>query len=635
MRFRLVGSILATAAALYGANLELDALLGQLQQAEDLSKKTIRESAGYVITYTRQDLDRMHIKSLKEILERLPFLRYNEDHNGLTDLLYVPFQPTQYGQIKLYIDDKEASDALFGNSLQVFSEMDLSYIDHIEIYLGAVSFTLGTEPSLTIIKLYTKDPARENSDTLDMSGGSYGKKDMTYLSAKELERGKYLAYFNHRDLRRKKIHYKSTVLSRDKKFDQGYFIYYKDHLRYELFACRLDIHPFTAGALDLQPSYALTSTRNFFTGLHYFNPDSGWKSYLYFTYSNIWGMNEDKGVLGVLPQKSFPFLRPYKSHRLKATSTVLESELSKKMQLGKKWSMLLGAIGKVKSFEFLINRFDELDLSHSPYNQEKLFTAYMESSYLFNDKNIAILSLKKDKYYENGPVKDYDQSMVRLGYIYNSHHFVSKIFAIHSDFKPSPMELLEAMSSGGLDKQKYRVYALELQRNRAKSKLSMLYTYMKIQKLIARDIKRMRLTNLSNDLEFNSLDLRYRYQFDLYNKIEVDGFVVHPNYHNAKSIRKLYGGHIVLFNRYKDFDFYNALVYRKWTKTQGSGIDYSFTIDYKYSDDLRFYLKGINVFDSAITNDYYGYDLAKSKILELPDVSVIDRQFLVGMEWQF
>ena len=84
MRVRLVGSILATAVTLYGAGLELDALLGQLQQVEDLSKKTIRESAGYVITYTRQDLDRMRIKSLKEILERLPFFRYNEDQNGLS-----------------------------------------------------------------------------------------------------------------------------------------------------------------------------------------------------------------------------------------------------------------------------------------------------------------------------------------------------------------------------------------------------------------------------------------------------------------------------------------------------------------------------------------------------------------------
>ena len=635
MRVRLVGSILATAATLYGAGLELDALLGQLQQVEDLSKKTIRESAGYVITYTRQDLDRMHIKSLKEILERLPFFRYNEDQNGLTDLLYVPFQPTQHGQIKLYIDDKEASDGLFGNSLQVFSEMDLSYIDHIEIYLGAVSFTLGTEPALTIIKLYTKDPARENSDTLDISGGSYGKKDVTFLSAKELESGKYLAYFNHRDLRRKEIHYKSATLSRDKKFDVSYFTYYKGHLRYELFASRLDIHPFTAGALDLQPSYALISTRDFYTGLHYFDPQRGWKSYIYFTYSNVWGNEEDEGILGVLPQKSFPFIRPYKSHRFKATSTVLESELSKKIQLGKKWSVLLGAIGKVKNFEFLINRFDDLDLSHIPYNQEKLLTAYMESSYLFNDKNIAIVSLKKDRYFENGPVKNYNQKMIRLGYVYNSKKFVTKMFYGEAALKPSPMQIIESLSSTDLDKQKYRVYALELQRKRQNSKLSLLYTKMNVQKLIVRDVKKMRLVNLSHALEFDSLDLRYRYHFDLYNTMEVDGFVVHPRYNNDRASRNLFGAHIVLFNRYKNFDFYNALVYRKWTRSQGSGIDYSFTIDYKYSEDLHFYLKGINVFDSAITTDYYGYDLAKSQIVELPDISVIDRQFLVGMEWQF
>ncbi len=619
----------------YAEQTDLDTLLGNLQQAEDLSKKTIQESAGYVITYTREDLDRMHIKSLKEILERLPFLRYNEDAEGLTDLLYIPFQPTQYGQIKLYIDDKEASDAIFGNSLQVFSEMDISYIDHIEIYLGAVSFTLGTEPSMIIIKLYTKDPSRENSRIVDISEGSYGKKDITYLDGNDLGDTKYLFYANHRDNRRKKIKYRSTKLLRDKKFDTGYFLFYKGKLRYELFASRIDLKPFTANAVNLEPKSALISTRNFFTGLRYDDPQNGWTNYVYFTYSNVWSHILGTGILGVLPKNSFPYLQPYNSHDLKAVSTVAEIQIKKKSHITKKWELLSGIIGKSRHFEFLTNRFDDIDYSHLPYDKENLFAGYIQSSYLFNDKNIGVFSFKKEKYYENGIVENYDQSMLRAGYIYNSKTFVNKFFAIKADLKPSPMQIIETLKSARLKKTKFRVFAWEIQKKTERQNLSMLYTWMYLHNLIIRDLKSFKLVNNENDMIFNSLDIRYRYSFDVNNKIEIDGFVIHPNYHNNKTPRNLYGAHLIAYNRFNGIDIYNSLVYRRWTRTQGSGLDYSFTLNYQYNRRLCFYLKGINVFDSAITTDYYGYNMIKSQIIKLPNVNVIDRQILVGMEYQF
>ena len=275
-----------------------------------------------------------------------------------------------------------------------------------------------------------------------------------------------------------------------------------------------------------------------------------------------------------------------------------------------------------------------MDRSHFPFSKEFLLSGYGESKYLFNQRNIAFVSYKYDNYSCNGGVPDYDIDMFRLGYIYNDYGYMAKLFMVDGDFKPSTIELIETQSQNTLQTQHYRIYALELQKKGKNTNLSFLYTHMRAKDLVARDLKKMRLYNIDNTIVFDSVDLRYRYSFNPTDKIELDAFVVQPDYGNGNN-RKLYGAHAVLYKRFGDFDFYNAIVYRKWTKDTKPGIDVSFTINYDYSDRLSFYCKGINVFDTAIKSDYYGYDIIHSQILRLDDISVIDRTFLVGLEYQF
>lgn len=627
-------SLLLLGAMLYAEQNELSLLLNKLQKAEDLSNKTKQESAGYVITYTREDLDRMRIKSLKEILERIPFLRYNEDAQGLTDLLYVPFQPSQENQIKIYIDDKETSDTIFGNSLQVFSEMDLSFIDHIEIYLGAVSFTLGTEPSIAIVKLYTKDPARENATTLDMSGGSYGQKDVTFLSAKELQDFSYLFYLNHRILNRKKYYYQDTLLSRDKQFSSLYTQFIKNDFRAEFFVSDISLKPFTANAIDLSPQQADIKVQTCYGGLRYKNMQNGWNCYVYASYADIDSYKQSKEILGVMPIDNFPYILPYKEHYIKTKVSIVDAQIAKQTSFTPKFDLLLGMKSRLKRFIFKKNSFDGVDKSHFPFTKEFLVSGYAESKYLFNQRNIATISYKNDNYSCNGGVQDYNIDMFRLGYIYNDYENVLKLFMVDGNFKPSTIELIEMQSLNTLRTQHYKIYAFELQKKYKNANFSLLYSHMNTKDLIARDFKTMQLYNIDRSIIFDSIDMRYRYNFTPTDKIEIDAFVVQPDYGNGDD-RKLYGAHTVLYKQFGDLDFYSAIVYRKWTKDTGTGIDVSFTINYNYNNKLSFYCKGINIFDTANKSDYYGYDIIHSQILQLNDISIIDRTFLVGLEYQF
>ncbi|MBL6973380.1 MAG: TonB-dependent receptor, partial [Sulfurimonas sp.] len=61
---------------------DLDTLLENYQKESDLSQKTKDESAGNLIVYTRDDLERMQVESLKDILKSLRGFTYLENRFG-------------------------------------------------------------------------------------------------------------------------------------------------------------------------------------------------------------------------------------------------------------------------------------------------------------------------------------------------------------------------------------------------------------------------------------------------------------------------------------------------------------------------------------------------------------------------
>ena len=52
-------------------------LLNTLSVKADLSNKTKKENAGYLLVFTRQDLDRMKIQNLGELFNLIPFLYFS------------------------------------------------------------------------------------------------------------------------------------------------------------------------------------------------------------------------------------------------------------------------------------------------------------------------------------------------------------------------------------------------------------------------------------------------------------------------------------------------------------------------------------------------------------------------------
>ena len=102
---------------------EIGDLLNDIEVKTDLSQKTQLENSGVSFIYTRDDIDRMQITNLKDILKSVYPVGYNENRFGVSD----PFtsgsnHPFVSSQIRLFIDNQEITTGLFGSGLSLLGD---------------------------------------------------------------------------------------------------------------------------------------------------------------------------------------------------------------------------------------------------------------------------------------------------------------------------------------------------------------------------------------------------------------------------------------------------------------------------------------------------------------------------------
>jgi iron complex outermembrane receptor protein len=137
-------------------------MLAQYDEATELSKITVRENAGYVIVFTREDLDNMQANTLNDVLNILRNFNLQRSRMGETQIIKAGAGSFSISPVKVFINSHELNSVTFGNPIVKYGSMNLYYIDHIEVYQAGNSVSFGNESSGMVIKLYTKDPLREN-----------------------------------------------------------------------------------------------------------------------------------------------------------------------------------------------------------------------------------------------------------------------------------------------------------------------------------------------------------------------------------------------------------------------------------------------------------------------------------------
>ena len=214
---------------------EIDSLLSAYEKASELSNKTKDEAAGNLIVYTRDDLERMQANTLKDIIKSLRFFHYAENRMGQPDMLNQ--DPITYysKSVRLYLNDNELYTPLAGSGFVHFGDMELDFIDHIEIYEGFPSFDFGIEPATIVIRLYSKTAEHDAGGRVRAQGGTYGANMESAYYADEFDGFSYFAYASRYDNERKEFSHDGETLKRNSRRERVFAsIASENH--------RLDIH---------------------------------------------------------------------------------------------------------------------------------------------------------------------------------------------------------------------------------------------------------------------------------------------------------------------------------------------------------------------------------------------------------
>ena len=147
-----------------------------------------KKSAGHIIVFSRSDLDKMQAYTLNDVLKTLRMFNIQTTPVGMTTLVKSSSSLAANNPVKLYINSHELNSATLGNALTQYGKMNLYFIDHIEVYQAGNSVSFGNEPGSMIIKLYTKEPSRENLTSLQVSADTRGSLNFQSLDARVIDK---------------------------------------------------------------------------------------------------------------------------------------------------------------------------------------------------------------------------------------------------------------------------------------------------------------------------------------------------------------------------------------------------------------------------------------------------------------
>jgi len=628
----------------------LSNLLGEYAQKGDLSVQTKKEAAGNLIVFTRQDLDRMKIKSLAELINYLPFIRYNEDESNLSDITYAPYQYGTYNPLIVYLNDREIVSPFFGNGFQILSKIDLDFIDHIEVYLGVPSYDIGIHSALYVIKLYTKKGYRENSTVFGSYYGTYNTNSQYIYTGKGDKDFSYFLYLNRKVLNRKRIYHhdyengKTYNLSRDSKYYTFYGEVDTENVMFSTQALWMNLDNFIGRSWDITTKGAHSKFGYLSSELDYFSDDKSFKTSINYSYFLDISNQKSDDPLGFIPSS---YYLTYNNFYFRLKEKMSDANIEKTFKINND-ELLLGAMGRYKYFDFqhyktTIPLIGSVDLKVPDYDREYVYDLYSENKYFINPSNLITTSLKIERHIPNGGIKNYTLFGAKAGYIYNTNKLTFKSFVVFKD-NPITSYVLFIQKSLGKDRvsvSKSMGFVSEVDYRQDSSVYSMLFVQNYNKNFIYFNGQ---YNNFDKTFGLTGISLGYQYNFDPFNKIKLNGWYVRAT--NYLSFRKgsssaygkdanYFGGVIELFNRFGKFNFFNSLRYTSVYNDNRPAFNLCSTITYSPTNNLSIYLKGTNLLYKGVTTDYMAINPLTGKVTTLDHIQPIDRTIWLGVEYTF
>ena len=599
---------------LFAAN--INNLLYNISLKNDLSNKTKKENSGILYILTREDINSLQITHLRDVLKILP-IGYRFNRYGITDIFNpntnIPFLSST---IKVFIDNQEIVSGFYNSALAVLGDLDLGWVDHIEVYTQAPSLEVSTEPSLIVIKLYSKRASRDEGNNIHLEKGV--KNYLIYLEkAKPLDNFSYYTYISDND---KKSSYNNSQA-------------YKQFL--------LHIYNNTSSFL-LQYLFSKND------GLFGFSLDGNVNSsyldnrYAHMGYDKKFGNFDFYTSFNVTNNKTFyyetPLLFVYKNSPIQKVDVIsndrlIDVNLKYKKEINKN-IFLAGIKNRFKYFEWKRLEFNDKPLPKSGRNTQNVYTFFMQLSKFINDNSLINFGYSFSFFKNSGGIKNQQTRQYRVANTYLKNRFVFKSVFSHIEYTIDP----------------YLINSIFLANKKIlkPAKINNVFEDIKYKKnlhsfdvalgyFVSRDYffpnSKGLLDNSNKRINETYFGFRYSYLYRPFSKLSFNYYFQCMRDIPKINIFRVHKAVVYNYNSFKKYNFFEELVMDKLENTKVF-YDLSLGVKYNKNDNLSFFLRGENLLDRAQKYNFFSFNPLTGKNTFI-DVPFIERRVAMGMEYSF
>ena len=616
----------------------LNTLLEEYKETSDNSLQTIDEKIGHVLIYSQKEIRLMQHNKLSDILKELPLVNLNRNRYGLTNLSLAGTKTMVSGFFRLFINDHEVSTVQTQSFALSWGELPLDFVDHIEIYYGDSSFSLGNETGIYFIRVYTKSAIKENSTELKTVITDNNSFSQSLTHSESFENGwSYLLFLNQNKLDYKNK-YKNETLKNDSNYRYLYLEAKNDTTTIDIGYSDIKKDTFMGMALDITSDNGELASKNYFLDISkYFLTDNSLKlgaSYNIYdrTYQED---NEKKLFIPTFFGSNMPISI---DEDLRFTKT--SAYISKNFKINNN-HLLTSFHIKNKTYKIIdrttTNNFQvkTKDIKFNDFTQETIYSFLIENDYKINDTLMLIGNAKYDRYERDAHIDDSNEKMYRIGMIYSPYDNIGiKSFYGETYLPPSFFNAdLASVSNPDMKTQQYTIFTAEGILTTERSKFGITYHHVQIKDFLyfLNNPSVPGFININHKIKTRGLIFDYEYNFENGNKIDL-------NYYTTRSSESINnsndGGFFKYMGSINKIEYFASFIYRNEYKYNKVSVKDSYNINigvaYNYTKDISFSLKGENLLDNSTELVYY--DAFSNSDFSLKD---FDRTITLSVKWVF
>lgn len=584
---------------------ELENLLKEYESSSKNSLKTLNEKMGYVIVYTKEELELMQYNNLSDVLKEIPANNSNINRFGLNTISLSGSKTDVTGFFRLYINDHEVS-AIYNQSPSLtWLQMPVSMIDHIEVYYGEGSFTLGNETGIQFIRVYTKDAKKENGNELYVTQSNKSSNSQSFTHSSLLGNGwAYLLHFTNNNSFSKR-EYNSSSINNNLNSQYFFMNLNNEKSNIDIGYSKIEKDIYTGYSSDFIPSDGELDSSNFFIHTsRYFLKDNSLKATLSYDINNFTYEEKNKEGMFIVPiiDLSKVGLTMPKEYSEDIKLTKLSSSLSKEFNFDR--HEIFTSIN-FKREEYKTNNREAINFldnknevnQYNDFDRTNVFSFMFQDDYKLFDNLHLIANYKIDKYERAGDaLEDETQQLYRVGAIYLLNDYLGfKSFYTKSYIPPTFYNIdFKSKNSEEIDTQKYKYFTFASVFTLGNSKLNIDYYKVNIDDFLY--LTPVGFVNIEDRIKTSGVIFDYEYLINKNNKIKLNYYTSNLNTKLSNSNK---GGFLKYMGKYENIDYFASLIYKNSYKYLDVDIDDSYNFNlgfiYHHTKNLSFSLKAENL----------------------------------------